>query len=113
MLRTGCRWCDCPAEHGPSRTVYDRFNRWSRREAALRPFPSGDRLAIFWFRLLEALVAAGAITRSTAIDSTYVKAQRAAFGGKEGIRRRRSAGRAAAGRPGSTRSLKSSAALVR
>ena len=99
VLKAGCRWCDCPAEYGPSTTIYNRFNRWSRRG--------------FWLRLLEALVDAGAVTKSTAIDSTYVKAQRAAFGGKGGIRRRRSAGRAAAGRPRSTCSPTSSAALTR
>ena len=51
-----------------------RFNRWSRRR--------------FWLKLLETLAASGAVTRSTAIDSTYVKAQRSAFGGKGGRRRR-------------------------
>ena len=66
VLKIGCRWCDCPAAYGPSTTVYNRFNRWSRRR--------------FWLKLLEALAGAGAVTRSTAIDSTYVKAQRSAFG---------------------------------
>ena len=56
---------------------------------------------------------AGAVTRSTAIDSTYIKAQRAAFGGKGGIRSRQSAVRAGAGRPKSTRSPTSSAAPMR
>jgi transposase len=89
VLKVGCRWCDCPAEYGPSTTVYNRFNRWSRRG--------------FWLKLLGALVDAGAVTRSTAIDSTYVKAQRSAFGGKGGLRDRQSAAHAAAGRPRSTR----------
>lgn len=88
VLKSGCRWSDCPADYGPATTVYNRFNRWSARG--------------FWLRLLDALVDAGAVTRSTAIDSTYVKAQRAAFGGKKGLKRRRSAARAAAGRPRST-----------
>ncbi len=88
VLKAGCRWCDCPADYGPSTTVYNRFNRWSARG--------------FWLKLLDALVDAGAVTRSTAIDSTYVKAQRSAFGGKRGLGRRRSAARAAAGRPRST-----------
>ncbi len=99
MLKAGGRWCDCPADYGPSTTVYNRFNRWSARG--------------FWLRLLDALVDAGAVTRSTAIDSTYVKAQRAAFGGKRGLKRRRSAARAAAGRPRSTPSPTSSAARSR
>jgi len=99
VLKAGCRWCDCPVDYGPSTTVYNRFNRWSRRG--------------FWLKLLDALVATGAVTKSTAIDSTYVKAQRAAFGAKGGDRRRRSAVRAAAGPPRSTRSPTSSAAPMR
>jgi transposase len=99
VLKVGCRWCDCPAEYGPSTTVYNRFNRWSRRGA--------------WLKLLDALVNAGVVTRSTAIDSTYIKAQRAAFGGKGGVRSRRSAARAGAGRPRSMRSPTLSAAPMR
>ena len=96
VLKVGCRWCDCPADYGPSTTVYNRFNRWSRRG--------------FWLKLLDALVQAGAVTRNTAIDSTCIKAQRAAFGGKGGARSRRSVVRAAAGQPRSTRSPTSSVA---
>lgn len=82
VLKTGCRWCDCPAEYGSSTTVYNRFNRWSRRR--------------FWTNLLEALAASGAVAKSTQVDSTYVKAQRAAHGGKGGHRRKGSAVHAAA-----------------
>jgi transposase len=24
VLKVGCRWCDCPADYGPSTTVYNR-----------------------------------------------------------------------------------------
>src|SRR3546814_6598284 len=24
VLKSGCRWCDCPADYGPSTTVYNR-----------------------------------------------------------------------------------------
>ena len=99
VLKVGCRWCDCPADYSPSTTVYNRFNRWSRRG--------------FWLKLLDALVDAGAVTKSTAIDSTYIKAQRAAFGGKGGARHRRSAVPAAAGRPRSMRSPTSSGVPMR
>ena len=99
VLKVGCRWCDCPSEYGPSTTVSNRFNRWSRRG--------------FWLKLLNALVDAGAVTKSTAIDSTYIKAQRAAFGGKGGVQSRRSAALAGAGRPRSTRSPTSSAVPMR
>lgn len=95
MLKSGGRWCDCPADYGPSTTVYNRFNRWSARG--------------FWLKLLDALVDAGAVTRSTAIDSTYIKAQRSAFGGKGGLGRKRSAARGVARRPRSTPSRTSSA----
>jgi transposase len=99
VLKVGCRWCDCPADYGPSTTVYNRFNRWSHRG--------------FWVTLLDALVDTGAVTKSTSIDSTYVKAQRAAFGAKGGARRRRSVPRAVAGPPRSTRSPTSSDARTR
>jgi len=99
VLKAGCRWCDCPPDYGPSTTVYNRFNRWSHRG--------------FWLELLDALVDAGAVTKSTAIDSTYIKAQRAAFGAKGGDRFRRSAARAAAGPRRSTRLPTSSAAPMR
>src|SRR4029450_1605031 len=29
VLKSGCRWVDCPPEYGPAKTVYNRFNRWS------------------------------------------------------------------------------------
>ena len=32
VLQSGCRWRDCPGEYGPYTTVYNRFNRWSRRK---------------------------------------------------------------------------------
>jgi transposase len=82
VLKTGCRWCDCPSEYGPATTVYNRFNRWSRRR--------------FWTGLVEALAGAGAITKSTSIDSTYIKAHRSAHGGKGGRKRRISVPHAAA-----------------
>ncbi len=96
VLKIGCRWCDGPADYGLSTTIYNRFNRWSRRG--------------FWLKLLDALADAGAVTKSTTIDSTYIKAQRAAFGAKGGVRHRPSAARGVAGRPRSTRSPTSSAA---
>jgi transposase len=89
VLRSGCRWQDCPAVYGPSTTVYNRFNRWSGR---------GRWLAIF-----DALVRT-VPDDVRSIDSSSIKVQRAAAGGKGGHWRRLSAARAAAGRPRSTRS---------
>jgi hypothetical protein len=37
-----------------------------------------------WLKLLGALVDGGVVTTSTAIDGTYIKIQRAAFGAKRG-----------------------------
>ena len=31
VLKSGCRWCDCPPEYGPHMTIYNRFLRWARR----------------------------------------------------------------------------------
>lgn len=87
VLRSGCRWQDCPAAYGPYTTVYNRFHRWSRRG--------------LWRRLFEALVQE--VPKDTrSIDSTSIKAQRSAAGGKGGPKRRRSAAHAAVGRPKST-----------
>ena len=49
--KSGCRWCDCPADHGPSTTIYNRSHRWARRG--------------FWTKLLDALATKGAVTKST------------------------------------------------
>jgi len=74
VLKTGCRWCDCPADYGPNTTIYNRFNRWSHKR--------------FWTDLVEALANVGAVTKSTSIDSTYIKAHRSAHGGKGGRKRK-------------------------
>ena len=95
MLRSGGRWRDCPTAYGPYTTVYNRFNRWSRRR--------------LWQKLLQALAEAGQIAETVSIDSSYVKAHRSAGGAKGGPKRRRSVSRAAAGRPRSTSPPTSSA----
>ena len=100
MLKCGGRWQDVPAAYGPATTVYNRWNRWSRRGV--------------FRRLLAALAALAALAEQNPVeeigylDSTYVKAHRSAHGGKGGRKARRSASRAAAGRPRSTRSAISS-----
>lgn len=88
VLRSGCPWRDCPPEYGPRTTIYNRFNRWSRRG--------------IWQRLLAGLVEAGWIGETIAIDSSYVKVHRAAGGGKGGRKRRRSAVRAGVAPPSCT-----------
>src|SRR5215831_12229248 len=32
VLKSGCRWSDCPPEYGPHTTIYNRFTRWAERD---------------------------------------------------------------------------------
>jgi len=66
VLRSGCRWKDCPSAYGPPTTIYNRYNRWSRRG--------------IWMRIFAALVAAAGEPDEVAIDSTHIKAHRSAAG---------------------------------
>src|SRR5262245_55171145 len=80
VLRSGCRWCDCPPEYGPATTIYNRFVRWARRG--------------IWENLFRELAGNGRSTDTQMIDSTHVKAHRSAAGGKGGSRNRQLAARA-------------------
>ena len=75
VLKSGCRWCDCPPEYGPPTTIYNRFVRWAKRGV--------------WERLFRKLAIRGRSTETQMIDSTHVKAHRSASGGKGGSRNRR------------------------
>ena len=88
VLRTGIPWRDLPERYGPYTTAYNRFNRWSRRGVWKRIF---DRLASQSRDSLHL------------IDSTIVKAHRAASGAKGGRKIRRSASAEAGDRPRSMR----------
>ena len=68
VLRSGCRWRDCPAEYGPVTTIYNRYNRWSAQG--------------LWHKLFARLAAAGNIPDEFSIDSTHIKAHRSAAGSK-------------------------------
>ena len=70
VLKVGCRWRDVPPEYGPATTVYNRYNRWSRRG--------------LWQRLFEQVAASGEVPTELIIDSSHVKAHRSAAGGKGG-----------------------------
>src|SRR3989440_12321285 len=74
VLKSGCRWCDCPPEYGPPTTIYNRFVRWARRG--------------IWENLFRELAGNGRSTDTQMIDSTHVKAHRSASGGKGGSRSR-------------------------
>ena len=96
VLKVGCRWRDGPPEYGPATTVYNRYNRWSRRG--------------LWQRLFERVAATGEVPAELTLDSTHVKAHRSASGGKGGSGNKRSGARGAGARaracpgldPGST-----------
>jgi transposase len=75
VLKSGCRWCDCPPEYGPPTTIYNRFVRWAERGV--------------WENLFRALAARGRSSETQMIDSTHIKAHRSASGGKGGSRNRR------------------------
>src|ERR1035437_7832497 len=75
VLRTGMPWRDLPARYGPYTTAYNRFNRWSRRG--------------IWNRIFDQL-ASKSRDSLYLIDSTIVKAHRAASGAKGGRKIRRS-----------------------
>lgn len=75
VLRTGMPWRDLPERYGPYTTAYNRFNRWSRRG--------------IWKHIFDTL-AAKSRDSLYLIDSTIVKAHRAASGAKGGSKTRRS-----------------------
>jgi transposase len=85
MLQCGARWRDCPPEYGPYTTIYNRFNRWSKRGR--------------WQAIFIALASTAEEPVVLALDSSSVKAHRSAAGGKGGRRAKPSAARAAAARP--------------
>jgi len=90
VLKSGCRWKDCPPEYGPPTTIYNRFARWAERGV--------------WERLFRALAARGRSGEVQMIDSTHVKAHRSAGGGKGGRSARRLAARAVGATRRSTQS---------
>jgi transposase len=95
-LREGCRWRALPEVYGPYTTVFNRYNRWSKRG--------------LWQAIFAALVESGEPPDTAMIDSTSIKAHRSASGAqKGGSASRRSADRAADARPRSTSLLMSMA----
>ena len=98
-FREGCRWRALPDEYGPYTTVFNRFNRWSKRG--------------LWQNIFKALVEAGGVPELGMIDSSAVRAHRSASGAKGGRKTRPSAARAADARRKSTRSSMKKAARMR
>jgi transposase len=75
--RTGAPWRDLPGEFGSWKSIYCRFNRWSK--------------AGVWQRLLEAL-RADADTEWLMIDSSVIRAHQHASGARRGGSRIRQSG---------------------
>ena len=75
VLKSGCRWKDCPPEYGPHTTIYNRFARWAERGV--------------WERLFREFAQRGRSTATQMIDSTHVKAHRSASGARKGGSRNR------------------------
>ena len=62
--RSGLRWRDAPKEHGPHKTLYNRWKRWSDK-------------GIF-ARMMAGLAAEHSEQNTVMIDATYLKAHRTA-----------------------------------
>lgn len=84
-FREGLRWRAVPDAYGPRTTLFNRFSRWSKRG--------------LWQELFAALAACDEPPLTAMVDSTTVKAHRAAFGAKGGCIVMPLAGRAVDGRP--------------
>ena len=83
-LREGCRWRAVPDEYGPYTTVFNRYNRWSKRG--------------IWQGIFAAVAAADDPPAVVMVDSSAVKAHRSASGAKGGRKIRPLAARAAVAR---------------
>lgn len=70
VLKSGCRWSDCPSDYGPRKTIYNRFVRWAERG--------------IWEQIFAVLASSGGDAERLMIDSTIVKAHRSAGGAKGG-----------------------------
>ena len=57
-------WFDAPREHGPSKTLYNRWKRW------------GDK-GLF-VRMMEGLASEATVPKTVMMDATYLKAHRTA-----------------------------------
>ena len=64
VIRNGLMWRDAPAVYGPSKTLYNRFIRWSR-------------IGVF-DRIFTSLAAEAEATDTVMIDATHLKAHRTA-----------------------------------
>ena len=68
VLNSGGRWIDAPEVYGPRKTLSNRFVRWSEKGV--------------WTGIFDTLSQTGGPALEVMIDSTAVRAHRAAHGGK-------------------------------
>ncbi len=73
VLRSGCRWRDCPPEYGPAKTIYNRFQRWAKKR--------------LWEAIFCDLTSIVGTHYENSIDSTIIKAHRSASGKKGAVRK--------------------------
>jgi len=73
VLKTRCRWRDCPAKYGPHTTIYNRYNSSSKRRR-------------IWQQIFEKMAATGPVPEELCIDTSHVKAHRSAAGSKRRVR---------------------------
>ena len=78
--RTGVPWRDLPDDFGPWKTVFNRFDRWSKQGR--------------WSRLLKAM-RTDVDDEWHSVDATINRAHQHSAGGKGGLRATRSAARGA------------------
>lgn len=90
VVKSGGRWVDAPARYGPRKTLYNLFVRWAAKGV--------------WRDLFVTLAAAGGPPAEVLIDSTHMKANRSAAGGKGGRFSKRSGSAEAVAIASSTRS---------
>jgi len=88
-FREGVCWRAVPDAYGPRTTLYNRFDRWSKRG--------------LWQQLFATLATTGDPPAVAMVDSTVVRAHRAASGAKGGSKIKPSAARVAGARRRSTR----------
>ncbi len=74
IAKTGAPWRDLPARFGPWKTVYNRFDRWSKRDV--------------WLNIFHALAVSDDEV-GVLLDGSVVRAHQDAAGGKGGPQKTR------------------------
>ena len=84
VLRSGCRWKDCPPEYGPPTTIYNRLARWAKRG--------------IWEKLFRELAVRGRSSQTQMIDLTQHQGAPLGLGRKKGGEETGGIGRSRGGR---------------